>query len=186
MDLSQVAAVHNFLEKSAQQDPDKIALVLDDQRISYRQINEMANRLAAWLLEQGVVTGDRIVLLLENGIEYIVSYYAVLKSGAVAAPLNSDLKADSLAAVLGELQPRGVIAGCKSEELLLAVDPPGLGIPFMVIKSPVRPGAPAGAKWSPGTKSCMTERPQIPRSRPPPRLWPASFTLRGRRENPKG
>ena len=129
-------AVHHFLETSARLRPDKIALVRDDERVSYAEINSMANRLALWLREQGTAAGDRIVLLLENGVEYVVSYYGVLKSGAVAVPLNCDVKADSLGAVLGDLRPRAIIACTKSEQLLRDVEPDRLNVPLVVLKKP--------------------------------------------------
>ena len=97
MIISQASTVHNLLEASAQRRADKVAFVQDDERVSYRQINAMANRLAACLLEQGLVAGDRVAILLENSVEYVVSYYGVLKAGGVAVPLSSGLKANCLA-----------------------------------------------------------------------------------------
>jgi len=138
MMLSQVPAVHRFLETSARLFPEKIACIHDLERAGYAEINAMANRLAACLLEQGVAAGDRVVMLLQNGIPYIVSYYAVLKSGGVAVPLNRDAKAESLAAVLEELRPRAVIACVKTEQLISDLDPDRLNIPLLVIKSPSR------------------------------------------------
>src|SRR6266567_3284244 len=128
MNASPVSTVHMFLEKSAQLLPDKMAFIQDGERVTYGQINSRANRLSLWLLEQGVISGDRIVMLLENSIEYVVSYYGVLKAGAVAVPLNCDLKADSLSVVLSELQPKAVIACCKAEQNLRDVDLDSLNI----------------------------------------------------------
>lgn len=139
MHIPQVPAVHNFLETSAQLRPDKIAFVQDHARASYGQINAMANRLAAFLLERGIVAGDRIVLLLENSIEYIVGYYGILKTGGVAVPLDSGIKADGLAGVLGEVQPRAVIACSKSEQLLRDIEAGSVEIPLLVIRTPCRP-----------------------------------------------
>jgi long-chain acyl-CoA synthetase len=136
MDFSQMRAVHNFLERNASERPDKIAFIQDEERVSYRQINDMANRLARCLREQGVAAGERVVLLLENGIEYIVSYYGILKSGAVAVPLNSENKAEALAPVVRELQPAAVIASSKSEKLLLDLDPDRLEIPLLLVRTP--------------------------------------------------
>lgn len=136
MTLSQVQVVHGLLEANAQLRPDKIACVHDNERASYRQINDMANRLAACLQQQGVVPGDRIVMLLENSVPYIVSYYGALKTGAVAVPLNCDVKAGSLSPLLRELQPRAVIACCKSEQLLQNLDPDCLKATLLVIKNP--------------------------------------------------
>ena len=139
MKISQASTVHNLLEASAQQRADKVAFIQDDERVSYRQINAMANRVAACLLEQGIVAGDRVAILLENSVEYVVSYYGVLKTGGVAVPLSSGLKADSLARVLRELEPRTVIACSRTEQLLHDVEPGQLGIPLLVIKNPSTP-----------------------------------------------
>ena len=136
MENSRLESVHSFLENSAKNHPDKVAFVQEDQRITYRQINAMANRLAACLLDRGIAPGDRIVTLLKNSIEYVVSYYGMLKTGAVAVPLNSEIRADALTGVLRELQPQAVILDGDAERLLQGVDTDALKIPLMVIKEP--------------------------------------------------
>jgi len=136
MNPIKASGVHTLLETSARLRPAKIAFVQDDERVSYGQINAMANRLAAWLLGQGLLAGDRVVVLLENSLEYVVSYYGVLKAGGVAVPLNCEVKSDSLAGVLRELQPRVVLASRKSEQLLRDCEPERLNIPLMAIKNP--------------------------------------------------
>ena len=88
--------LHHFLEHSAVQYPDNIAIIQDDQRYSYQQVNRDANHLAGCLQSHGIKMGDRIVLLLENCVDYIIGYYAALKLGAVAAPLNPGIKPDGL------------------------------------------------------------------------------------------
>ena len=137
--------VHALLENSARLLPEKIAFIQDAERVSYRELNDRANRLAGWLLAGGLARGDRVVLLLENSLQYVASYYGVLKAGGVAVPLNSELKSDSLAGVLRELQPRVVISCRKSEALLRGVDPDRLQIPLMVLKDP-------GLSW--GSQRC--------------------------------
>ena len=94
--------IHHFLEESTKTFPDKTALVHEEVRATYKQVNSKANRLAHWLINLGVSKGDRIVIVLENSLEYVVSYYGVLKSGAVAVPLSSDLKPDGLMPLLEE------------------------------------------------------------------------------------
>jgi len=51
-------------------------------------------------------------------LEYVVSYYGALKTGAVVAPLNTDLKPDGLRTILWELEPRVVISSSRFEKLL--------------------------------------------------------------------
>ncbi|RJQ84707.1 MAG: AMP-dependent synthetase [Desulfobacteraceae bacterium] len=133
--------IHHFLENSAARHPAKVAVVHDSQRADYHEINARADRLARCLCDSGVAKGDRIALLFENSIDYIVAYYAVLKAGAAASPLNPGLKPDGLRHLLNDLEPAAVIAGLKAERLLKAADLNTLGIKSLIIKSPKQ-------KWS--------------------------------------
>jgi len=129
-------AVHNLLENSARIRPEKVAFIQGDERLTYRQINTRANRLAAALLDQGVAAGDRIVMLLKNSVEYLVSYYGILKAGAVAVPLNCDIRADALCQILGELRPKGIIFTSDAERLVQGVDTDALEVAVMLVKDP--------------------------------------------------
>lgn len=146
--LTHVERVHALLETSARLLPDKTAFIQDEQRVSYRKLNAMANRLAAFLLGQGVGRGDRVVLLLENSLQYVVSYYGVLKAGGVAVPLNCETRAESLAGVLAALRPRVLISCSKSEALLREAGPDRLQIPLLLLANP-------GASW--GSGRCRVE-----------------------------
>jgi long-chain acyl-CoA synthetase len=129
--------IHNFLENSAAQHPNKIAVIHDDTRATYKQLNDQSTSLANYLLFNGIAKGDRIALLLENNLEYIAAYYAALKAGAVAAPLNPGLKPDGLQYLLQDLEPAAIITSFKSERLLKNVplsDLPNLKL--LIIKTP--------------------------------------------------
>ena len=92
--------VHQFLERSADRWPDKIALVCDGQRLTYRQIDAQANQLACALRERGVGRGERVVLYLPNSAELVVGIFAALKAGGVFVVVNYSTKADKLAYIL--------------------------------------------------------------------------------------
>jgi len=128
--------IHHFLEESARALPDKCAMVHGDVRLSYCELNRDANRIARHLIERGLTTGDRVVLLLENCREYLAGYYGCLKAGGVAVPLNPDLKAESLAGLLTETTPRAVISSSKCERTLREVDFPSLSIGELLIARP--------------------------------------------------
>lgn len=114
--------IHHFLENSAAIYPDKIALIHEEVRATYTEINNSANQLARWLQDQGISIGDRVVLILENCLDYVVSYFGVLKAGAVVVPLSSDLKPDPLCAVLRELEPKVIVVSAMFHQLITAVD----------------------------------------------------------------
>jgi len=128
--------IHHFLENSAARYSDKVAVILGDKRVTYRDLNARADSLATCLQANGIAKGDRIALLLENGIDYIIAYYATLKAGAVAAPLNPGLKPDGLQDLLANLEPSAIISSFKCERLLKAVNLAALNLKLLVIRSP--------------------------------------------------
>jgi long-chain acyl-CoA synthetase len=128
--------IHHFLEVGASVFPDKIALIHEDVRATYAQINAKANQLAKWLINQGVAPGDRIALILENCLEYVISYYGGLKAGAVIAPFNTDIKSDGLRYLLGELEAKAIISSAKFENILQESDLPQFHLQALVLKSP--------------------------------------------------
>ncbi len=73
---------------------------LNNRRFDYRELNARCNRVAHALQGSGVKPGDRVALLLMNGAEFIESFFAVAKIGAVSVPLNWRLVADELDFIL--------------------------------------------------------------------------------------
>ena len=134
--MKQPTLIHHFLEQSAQHFPNKTALIHEDVRATYTQINSKANQLAHWLINQGVTKDDRVALILDNCLEYVVSYYGVLKAGAVVAPLCSDLKPDGLRPLLQEIDPKLVISSSRFDKLLQATDLTNFDIQGLLIKNP--------------------------------------------------
>lgn len=128
--------IHHFLERSAKKYPDKIALIHENLRITYKQINGEANQLASLLREQGIEKDDRVALMFENCLEYIVSYYGALKIGAIVTPLSSDLKPDGLTSLLERLHPAAIISSSRFERVLKAGIPTHLNLRALVIHEP--------------------------------------------------
>ena len=81
-------ALPAYLENSAHRYPERTALVCEGVKISYRRLNEMADRMHACLSALGIGKGDRVAILLPNVIPCVVSYFAVLKVGAIAVMCN--------------------------------------------------------------------------------------------------
>lgn len=105
--------VHHHLEHSADHFGDKTALIHAPHRVSYRQINQNANQLAAYLVHEGVKPGDRIILMMDNRLEYVIAYYAILKAGGVAVPFSNDLKPAGIQHLMQELVPTAVVSSQK-------------------------------------------------------------------------
>jgi len=126
--------IHSFLENSAKAFPEKTAVITDKDRFTYAQINSDANRLARLLLDHNVKDNDIVVLIMDNSIEYIISYYAVLKTGAVVVPFSNDLKPESINHLFRELEPKAVISSKKFERLLKACDLNSFPLQAIIIK----------------------------------------------------
>src|ERR1700749_1682260 len=70
----------DIVEERAQKSPDNPALFCLDQMLTYRQMDERANRYANWALAQGIKRGDRIALLMENRPDYICAWLGMFKA----------------------------------------------------------------------------------------------------------
>ena len=82
-------SLHALLEEALARNPDGDALVCGDLRLSYRALAEQSGRCAAGLAARGVQQGDRVVLLLGNRIEFVVTLFAAARLGAVAVPIST-------------------------------------------------------------------------------------------------
>lgn len=83
----------DYLKSAASEYPERTALFFYGCRISYRRLDDMVDRLATGLAAFGVQKGDRVAILLPNLIHCVVSYYAVLRIGAVTV-MNNPLYTD--------------------------------------------------------------------------------------------
>ncbi len=102
--------VNDFLEQSAERIPDRTALVYGDRRLSYAEVDAMANRLANALQDHGVKHGDRVVLYLPNCVELVVGIFAALKAGAVFVIVNHTTKAEKLTHLVDESRATALLA----------------------------------------------------------------------------
>lgn len=84
----------------AQRSPDKTAIEFGDQSLSYRDVAQRTATLCATLRDMGVTRGDRILIALENGIEFSLSMLAAAELGAMIAPLSTSTPGDALARAL--------------------------------------------------------------------------------------
>ena len=124
--------VHNFLENAARRFPDKTAIVCNHRRLSYAELNALADQLAAALTEKGVQRQDRVVILLENSIEAVVSLYGVLKAGAAFVMLNPGMKAEKVNFILKDSGARLVITHASRKALFKEAVADAFGLQHMI------------------------------------------------------
>jgi amino acid adenylation domain-containing protein len=116
--------IHELFEAQAARTPDAVALVFDDETLSYAELNARANRLAHHLAGLGVGSETRVGICLERGTEMIVSVLAVLKAGGAYVPLDPAYPAERLAFVLAD----AAVPVLVTQESLRASLPAGDGV----------------------------------------------------------
>ncbi|HTL48280.1 MAG TPA: AMP-binding protein [Verrucomicrobiae bacterium] len=103
--------VHHFLDQACREFPRKTALIHGRERLRYLDVQKAADGLARRLLELGLKKGDRVGIYLEKSVEEVISVFAVSKAGGVFVILNSALKPDQVAYIMGQSGMRCLVTG---------------------------------------------------------------------------
>ncbi|MFF5146699.1 long-chain fatty acid--CoA ligase [Streptomyces sp. NPDC013157] len=96
--------------RSAGAHPDRAALRLGDDILSYRALDQVSARMAGLLRDRGVKPGDQVAIMLPNSPEFAIAYFGVLRAGGVVVPMNPLLKAREVAYYLGDSGARLLFA----------------------------------------------------------------------------
>lgn len=80
--------LHDFLEQSAKDFPDRPCSIFKGAVITYREMSELTDRLAAGLVARGVAKGDRVAIFMPNSPQFVIAFYAILKAGGVVVATN--------------------------------------------------------------------------------------------------
>lgn len=99
-----------LLRKTAEKHPNNLAIVFRDKRMTYGELNAVSDRFAAALTEMGVERGDRVALFLPNVPQFIVSYFGVLKAGAVITAVSPLFKERGLQHQLNNSEAETIVA----------------------------------------------------------------------------
>lgn len=138
--------LHDLFRTSACVHPDKVAVVGHSGRLTYRQLQAEALRLARELDRLGAAPGDRIGVLMANSAEAAVSVWAVLEAGCIAVPLHAAARPEALQPVLTDAEPHWVVAGGELAAANAAVLGANPGIRALIAWG--APDAPAGRPGS--------------------------------------
>jgi amino acid adenylation domain-containing protein len=103
------STMHHLFEQQASRVPEAIAVVMGEQQITYRELNERANQLARTLRAKGVRPDSLVAVCFERSIEMMVSLLAVLKAGGAYVPIDSSYPKERLAMMLEDAQAAVVL-----------------------------------------------------------------------------
>lgn len=88
--------ITQLFEEQVEKTPDNIAVVFEDQKLTYRELNERANSLANYLRSQKIGRNDIVGIMVNRSLEMIISILAVLKSGACYIPIDPEYPQDRI------------------------------------------------------------------------------------------
>jgi amino acid adenylation domain-containing protein len=106
IDFPQLQGIHQRFEQQVEKTPEAIALVYEDEQLTYQQLNQRANQLAHSLRKLGVAPEVLVGLYLERSLEMVVGLLGVLKAGGAYVPLDPTLPLDRLAFILQDTQAK--------------------------------------------------------------------------------
>jgi long-chain acyl-CoA synthetase len=119
-----VRSLPQLLLESVSRFPDHVALTEEGRGVSYEDLWERCGRLAGALAASGVRSGDRVALMLPNGVDYVVSFFAVARAGAVVAQVDPLSARRELEHVLSDSEATALLVGPDTYARVRGFDAP--------------------------------------------------------------
>lgn len=102
-------SIQEILENAVKKYPDTEAFIGGDWRLTYSQFDMIVNRIASGLEKHGIKRGDHVALLIGIQVEMPMCFFALMKLGAIAVPLNTRFKGEELAYEINDSQSKALI-----------------------------------------------------------------------------
>lgn len=90
VDYPKDKTIVDLFEEQVEKTPDNIAVVFENQKLTYKELNEKANQLARYLIENKISNQDVVAIFLDKSLEIVISILAILKVGAIYLPIDTD------------------------------------------------------------------------------------------------
>jgi amino acid adenylation domain-containing protein len=110
--------LQHWVTEQAERRPDALALVMNEERINYGQLEESSNRLARLLKEAGCKKGDRVCFLIPKSPAAYISMLGILKADCIHVPLDTSSPAPRLARIVESCEPRFILGAGPVANLL--------------------------------------------------------------------
>ena len=102
-----------WVQRWSELHPRKVAVVFEGESVTYEDLHERVNQTGCWLQSLGIEKGDRVAVMLNNGLEFLELYLACARLGAIFVPINFRLTEHELRYLLGNARPRLFVFGRK-------------------------------------------------------------------------
>ena len=116
---------HNFYEMvaaNAAKNPNKKTVLIDDEKITNKELLEKIDSFADFLDDHGLREGDRCALVLPNSLEFMLAVFAIGKLGAVVIPVNNMLKHDEISYILNDSGAKFLITSKEFSKDVYGID----------------------------------------------------------------
>ncbi len=116
VDYPREKCVHELFVEQVQKTPDAIAVVFEEKKITYRELDEMSNALAHILRDKGVGRGDIVPIIAKRSWQILAAMFGILKSGAGYMPIAPDYPKDRVQFIVNEAKSKvGCVLGYKEK-----------------------------------------------------------------------
>jgi fatty-acyl-CoA synthase len=115
--ISNAATIWEALNEAAEELPDKTGYIYEGRKISFKEVNAAADRVASQLLRLGYRKGDRIGIIGLNQPEWLYTYFAAAKIGAVVVGLNVRYRDSEIEYIINQSEARGLVSVSRTAEM---------------------------------------------------------------------
>ena len=102
--------IHELFEEQVRRTPEAIAVVYEEQSLSYEELNRQANQLGHYLIGLGVKPDERVAICVERGLGMVIGLLAILKAGGAYVPLDPAYPSQRLREIVEDAGPRLVLS----------------------------------------------------------------------------
>jgi len=102
--------IHQLFEEQVERTPDRLAVVYNNQSITYRELNLRSNQLGCLLLERGLAPNSIVGVLMDRCIEMIIGIFGILKSGGVYLPMDIESPLDRINYIINDSEMRIILS----------------------------------------------------------------------------
>lgn len=116
------SSLYEILRTTAKEHPDHLAVIDGSVQLTYQQLKETVDAFASVLYEKGFQKGDRIGLMLPNGFDYVISYYAAQRLGGTVVQVNPLYQTSELEYIIDDATPKWFICHPNQAEKFSKID----------------------------------------------------------------
>ncbi len=126
------------LAEIARISPDQEAIVFKNQRMTYAQLDTRVSKLASGLKQLGIQTSDRVMLVMRNCPEFIISCYAIMRMKGIVVPISPQFTINEMSVIIKDCMPTAIITCPEKQELLYKISQ-SINIPAGIIVNSSNP-----------------------------------------------